>query len=102
MAIRKSKEQTFQVKGELNEIKQKCINSLELSGFKKIENNELLNQITAKYTKMTVVGKIEISLSENEKGININVKTTANSDNIFALFSSPNDKIMNAFKENLK
>ncbi len=51
---------------------------------------------------MTVVGKIEIVLSEKEKGIEINVKTTANSDNIFALFSSPNDKIMNAFKENLK
>ena len=102
MAVRKSKEQSFQVKGELSEIKEKCLNSLELGGFKKIENNDFLNQISAKYTKMTVVGKIEIGFSENEKGISINVKTTSNSDNIFALFSSPNDKIMNAFKENLK
>ncbi len=51
---------------------------------------------------MTVVGKIEIILSQNEKGVEISVKTTANSDNVFALFSSPNDKIMNAFKNNLK
>jgi hypothetical protein len=51
---------------------------------------------------MTVVGRIEISLSKNENGININVKTTANTDNIFALFSSPNDKIMKAFSGNLK
>jgi len=75
---------------------------LELGGFKKIEKNDFLNQISAKYTKMTVVGKIEIILSQNEKGVEISVKTTANSDNVFALFSSPNDKIMNAFKNNLK
>ncbi len=102
MAIRKSKEQQFQVKGEINEIKGKCLNALELGGFKKVETNDFLNQISANYTKMTVVGKIEIVLSEKEKGVEINVKTTANSDNVFALFSSPNDKIMNAFKENLK
>jgi len=102
MAIRKSKEQKFQVNGEINDVENKCTNSLELGGFKKIETNDFLNQISAKYTKMTVVGKIEISLAENDKGIEINVKTTANSDNIFAAFSSPNDKIMNAFKENLK
>jgi len=102
MAIRKSKEQQFQVKGELNEIKEKCLNALELGGFKKVETNDFLNQISAKYTKMTVVGKIEIVLSEKEKGVELNAKTTANSDNVFALFSSPNDKIMSAFKENLK
>ncbi|MGK0448262.1 MAG: hypothetical protein ACJA2M_002048 [Polaribacter sp.] len=102
MAIRKSKEQKFQVNGEINDVKNKCTNSLELGGFKKIETNDFLNQISAKYTKMTVVGKIEIGLAENDKGIEINLKTTANSDNIFAVFLSPNDKIMNAFKENLK
>ena len=102
MAIRNCKEQQFQVKGETNEVKEKCLNALELGGFKKVETNDFLNQISANYTKLTVVGKIEIVLSENEKGIEISIKTTANSDNIFALFSSPNDKIMNAFTENLK
>lgn len=101
MAVRKSKEQKFQVKGELDELKEKCVNALNSGGFKKIENNSFLNQLSAKYSKATVVGKIEITLVENEKGVEINVKSTANSDNIFALFSSPNDKIMNAFSSNL-
>ena len=101
MAIRKSKEQTFNVKGELEPIKQKCVNALETGGFKKIETNDFLNQISAKYSKSTVVGKIDITLAEKEKGIEINVKSIANTDNIFALISSPNDKIMNAFSSNL-
>ncbi len=101
MAVRKSKEQKFQVKGELDEVREKCVNALNSGGFKKIENNSFLNQLSAKYSKATVVGKIEITLVENEKGVEINVKSTANSDNIFALFSSPNDKIMSAFSSNL-
>ena len=101
MAVRKSKEQKFQVKGELDELREKCLNALNSGGFKKIEGNSFLNQLSAKYSKATVVGKIEITLVEKEKGVEINVKSTANSDNIFALFSSPNDKIMNAFSSNL-
>ncbi|WP_165749983.1 hypothetical protein [Cellulophaga sp. Z1A5H] len=101
MAVRKSKEQKFQVKGELDELRKKCVKALNSGGFKKIENNSFLNQLTAKYSKSTVVGSIEIALVENANGVEINVKTTANSDNIFALFSSPNDKIMNAFSSNL-
>jgi hypothetical protein len=33
--------------------------------------------------------------------VNINVVSTANVDNIYALFSSPNDKILSYFKNNL-
>ncbi len=102
MAIRKSKEKNFNVKGEIEPIKIKCISALEAGGFKKIETNDFLNQIAAIYSKATVVGKIEITLTDNEKGVEIQVKSTANTDNIFALITSPNDKIMNAFTSNLK
>lgn len=51
MAVRKSKEQKFQVKGKLDEVREKCVNALNSGGFKKIENNSFLNQLSAKYTK---------------------------------------------------
>jgi len=101
MAVRKSKEHNFQVNGNVSEIKEKCLNALNNGGFSKVSSNDLLNEISANYKKATVVGKIQIVLAEQNDKTNINVKSTANSDNIFALFSSPNDKIMNAFKENL-
>jgi DNA gyrase/topoisomerase IV subunit B len=101
MIVWKCKEQKFQVKGGLEGIREKCVNALNSGGFKKIENNSYLNQLSAKYSRRTVLGKIEITLGENEKGVEINVKSTANSENIFTLFSSPNDKIMNAFSSNL-
>lgn len=101
MAARKSKEQNFEVIGNISEVREKCLNALNNGGFNKVLSNDLLNEISAKYKKATVIGKIQIVLTERNKKTNINVKSTANSDNIFALFSSPNDKIMNAFKENL-
>jgi len=102
MAVRKSKEQTYQVNGNIPEIKEKCLNALSIGGFNKVSSNDLLNEISANYKKTFVIGKIQIVLAEQNDKTNIFVKSTANSDNIFALFSSPNDKIMNAFKDNLE
>ena len=101
MAIRKNKEENFQIKGNLNDVISKCKNALEIGEFAKINVNETINQITADYKKLSVWGEIKITLTENNEKVNINVISTANSDNIFALFSSPNDKILNQFKNNL-
>ena len=49
MAIRRSKEKSLQFNGELEEAKSKCLDALKSGGFKKIEENESLNNITAKF-----------------------------------------------------
>ena len=100
MAIRRSKEKTLQYNGDLDEAKSKCLKSLETGGFKKIKENASLNNITAKFNNFFVVGSIDIALSKNDHGITVSLKSTANADNIFALFSSPNDKIMKSFTDN--
>ena len=102
MAIRKSKQESFEVKGNIEEIKQRVENALNEGSFTSIKTNGLLNQITANYKKFSVWGEIKIALSENNEKTKIDVISTANSDNIFALFSSPNEKILNAFKDNFK
>lgn len=101
MAIRKSKEENFQIVGTLNEVVQKCKTALENGGFTKLNINETINQITANYKKFTVWGKIKITLTEDNGKINVHAQSTANADNIYALFSSPNDKILKQFKDNL-
>ena len=100
MAIRKSKEKKIQVQGTIEQVKEKSISALNIGGFKNIDCNDSLNQITAKFNNFFVVGKIEVLISITDNGIDINLKSTANADNIFALFSSPNDKIMKTFTEN--
>ena len=101
MAVRKSKVENFEVKGTIEELKSKVINALEKGEFTSIKNNNTLNQITANYKKLTVWGEISITLSEDNDKIKINTVSTANSDNIFALFSSPNKIILDNFKNNL-
>ena len=102
MAIRKSKEKSLQFNGSLDDAKIKCKSALEAGGFKKIENNDPLNQLTAKFNNFFVVGSIDIGLANTEHGVTISLKSTANADNIFALFSSPNEKIMKSFTDNFK
>ena len=101
MAVRKSKEENFEVKGTIEEWKSKVMNSLEKGEFTSIKNNDTLNQITANYKKLTVWGEITITLLENSDKIKISAVSTANSDNIFALFNSPNKIILDNFKNNL-
>ena len=100
MAIRKSKEKKLQLQDTIENVREKCLAALTKGGFKSIENNESLNQIMAKFNNFFVVGKIEIILAKDDNGVDVNLKSTANEDNIFALFSSPNDKIMKTFTDN--
>ncbi len=67
-------------------------------GFSKVKSNKLLNQITGKYKKFSVWGEIIVTLLPEGENIKIKAQSTANTDNIFALFSSPNQKILDNFK----
>jgi len=98
MAIRKSKEETFSVKGNIDEWMIKGEKALQNGGFSNVKNNKLLNQLTADYKKLTVVGEIAVTLMPEGDNIKINAKSSANTDNIFALFTSPNQKILEQFK----
>jgi hypothetical protein len=101
MAIRKSKEENFTVNDTVDNLLLKSQNALSKGGFKKINTNNLLNQITADYKTFTVIGSIIVTIADDNGKSRININSTANADNIFALFSSPNQKILDQFKNNL-
>jgi len=100
MAIRKSKEETFSVKGNIAEWLTKAEEALNKGGFTTIKTNKILNQITGNYKKLTVLGEIIVTLFPEGDNVKINAKSTANADNVFALFSSPNQVILDHFKNN--
>lgn len=101
MGIRKSKEETFSVKGEIEDWLTKSEKALHRGGFTNIKTNTILNQLTADYKKMTVWGQIIVTFLPEGETIKINAQSTANVDNIFALFSSPTQKILDNYKINL-
>ena len=101
MAIRKSKEENFEVNGTIEDWKTKDEKALEIGEFTSIKSNNILNQINANYKKLTVWGEISVTLTEYNGKVKINAVSTANSDNVFALFNSPNKVILDNFKNNL-
>jgi len=78
---------------------------LEANGFTRVTANSVLYQVTADYKKFTVWGEIVITLipaAGNADGQTyILLKSTANVDNIYALFKSPNKAILHAAKAGL-
>jgi hypothetical protein len=100
MAIRKSKEETFSVKGSPEAWLIKAEQALYKGGFTNVKTNKLLNQLTGDYKKVAVWGEIIVTLLPEGDNVKINAKSTANADNVFALFSSPNQKIIDQFKNN--
>ncbi|MEY5130582.1 MAG: hypothetical protein RL734_649 [Bacteroidota bacterium] len=101
MGIRKSKEEIFSVKGDTEEWLTRLEQALHKGGFSNVKVNTSINQLTGDYKKFTVYGDIMVTLLPEGGNINISAKSTANVDNIFALFSSPNQKILNQFKNNI-
>ncbi len=103
MAIRKSMEELVRVDGDCNLWMTKVQEALVIGRFTKIKCNEILHQVTANYKKFATWGEICITLISVESSkTDIHIKTTANMDNIYALFKSPNKTIMDAFKMSIK
>jgi len=104
MAIRKSMEENIIVEGGRGDWLSKIQKALEISGFKNVKCNSALYQTTADYKKATVFGEVLITLKPsglNDICTEIVIKSTANVDNIYALFKSPNKTIIGAFKSGL-
>ncbi len=102
MAIRGNKKETYKIKGDLNRVRLIICQALQAANFKKIEDNQVINQITASYNSFTVVGKIKLTLLELGDGIQVEAEAIANIDNIYTLFTSPTQKILDKFKEHMK
>jgi hypothetical protein len=101
MAVRKSLEERVVVKGERSELLERCRTALQRGGFSKIDVNSVLFQVDARYRKFTTSGTLLLSLLPVPEGVEISMRSTANADNIYAIFRSPNQKILRAFKDNL-
>jgi len=103
MAIRKSMEERVCVEGSRDAWFSKTSQALEVSGFKNVSRNDALFQVTADYKKATVWGEVLVTLlpATSEGQTDITIKSTANVDNAFALFKSPNKAIIEAFKSGL-
>ena len=100
MAIRKSVEENIQIQETKSEVFLKIEAALKKGKFKDLKKNEFTNQIYANYQALTVWGEITITIIEHDNYCMLNIKSTANVDNIFALFTSPNQKIISNFKNN--
>jgi hypothetical protein len=101
MAIRKSVDTTFTVDKDRDAMLSDCELALDKGNFKDISTNKTLYTLNAKYKTFTVVGEIEITLLPDGERTSVQVKSTGNVDNIFALFGSPARKIAEVFKSNL-
>jgi hypothetical protein len=101
MAIRKSNEETFLVAGHPEQVIDLCAFALKGNGFTQVVVNPRLGQLEAKLHKLSIWGEILITLFPDGNNTKIVTKTTANVDNVFALFSSPTKKIIDAFKAGL-
>jgi len=103
MAARKSVEDTLVVAGSREAWLPKCRDALEAQGFSKVDASETLFQIKANYKKATVWGDLELTLfPEGGDSTKINARSTANVDNIFAVFGSPGRKIIDRFKQGIR
>ncbi|MDR0964191.1 MAG: hypothetical protein LBM60_06220 [Clostridium sp.] len=103
MGIRKSMEEKICLEGTRDRWLPVVRSSLANSGFKNIICNDVLFQVTADYKKATVWGELLVTLTPSAAGnrTDLIVKSTANVDNIYALFKSPNKVILDAFKSGL-
>jgi hypothetical protein len=98
MALRRSVEETLVVAGGRDEIFQRCQVSLRAGGFSGVEANTTLYQLTANFRNLTTWGELLVTLLPEGANTRLTLKATANVDNIYALFSSPTKKVLNAFK----
>ncbi|MFZ5564260.1 MAG: hypothetical protein ACOZBW_09420 [Thermodesulfobacteriota bacterium] len=102
MAIRKSLQEEMVVSGAREEWLSKCVRALESSGFTKVTKNEDLCQVEAAYKKFMTRGTVLITLIPLGPETKLTIVSTANMDNIYALFKSPNKTILSAFKKGLE
>lgn len=100
MAIRKSMEETLVVAGERGEWLTRCAKGLMVGGFKDVETNTVLGQVTGSYRHFPTHGELTITAvpAAQSGHTQLTLRSTAAVDNLYALFVSPNKKILSAAK----
>jgi hypothetical protein len=101
MAVRKSVSETVVVDGDREQLLERCKRAMARGGFKNVTANPTLFQVGGTYRKATTSGRLDVTLRPASTGTEIAMRATGNVDNVFALFTSPNQKILRAFKDNL-
>jgi len=101
MAVRKSLTERVVINGDRALVMQQCRKAMTAGGFKKVTVNEALFQISGKVTKMSLAGRLDVTLSPTVGGTEMVMRSTGNVDNVYAAFRSPNQKILKLFKDNL-
>jgi hypothetical protein len=101
MAVRKSAEETVVVDGDRAQWLDRCQKAMESGGFKKVTVDPTLFQLTGTYRKASLAGRLDVTLTPVSGGTELAMRSTGNVDNVFALFKSPNQRILAAFKSNL-
>lgn len=100
MAIRKSMEETLVVAGERDEWLTRSAKGLMTAGFKDVETNTVLGQVTGTYRNFSTRGELTITAvpAAQSGHTQLTLRSTAAVDNLYALFVSPNKKILSAAK----
>jgi hypothetical protein len=101
MAIRKSADEEVVVSGPREEWMQRCTTRLQKLGFTNVRANNAIFQIEADYKKFATWGSLLVTFTPEGDNTRIKARSTGNVDNIFALFKSPNQTILQKFKESL-
>jgi hypothetical protein len=72
------------------------------AGFKDVQTDSNLFQVRGRYRKPTAWGDLEVTLRPGPDGTTeLHMRSTGNMDNIFALFKSPNQRILEEFQAQL-
>ena len=99
MAIRKSADEELVVAGSRQDWLDRCVAALKRAGFKDVESNATLGQVSGHYRKMTTHGELLITLMpDGDQQTKMKLRATANIDNIYALVRSPTGRIISEFK----
>lgn len=105
MGHRRSVEESLIVDGSREEWFAKCRQTMETQGYKKVTASESLGQLTGdpKQRIGTVWwGSLTVTLTpEGSSRTRLTLTGTANVDNIFAMFGSPGQKVIDRFKAEL-
>jgi len=105
VGVRKSVEESLVVDGSCDEWLAKSRQALETQGFKKV-TVESQGQLSADLKqKLGTVwwGSLTVTLTpEGPSRTRMSLKGTANVDNIFAVFQSPGQKVIDRFKAGLR
>lgn len=98
-----SVEEVLVVAGARDEWLARCARGLITAGFKNVRTNEVIGQITADFSKFPTSGELTVTaIPDGSPGhTRLTLRSTAAVDNLYALFASPNKKILSAAKAGL-